>query len=107
MLTWLNMDEDPARFRDNANGDFILALRRDGIRVEPSAPSYLFCEIKLAGLADSSLVVYSWRIDFYDYTIDGLHALLWTTGGIVTVGAATSRQNRRQKVVRTHSQVNG
>ena len=86
VLTWLNMDEDSERFRDNADSDFVLALRRDGIRVESSAPNYLFCEINLAGLADSSLVAYTWKIKFYDYTIDGLHVLLWETGGIVTVG---------------------
>lgn len=86
VLTWLAMDGDRELFMDNADSDFVLALRRDGVRVEPSAPNYLFCEIKLAGLSSSSLVAYSWSIAFYDFTSDGLHALQWTTGGIVTVG---------------------
>ena len=85
-LTWLSMDGDREQFEENVQAAFVLALRRDGVRVESSAPNYLDCDLKMAGVRDSLQVVYSWSVDFYEFTVDGLHALLWTTGGIVTVG---------------------
>ena len=86
VLTWLNMDGDLERFERNANSEFVLALRRDGMRVESSAPNYVFCDIRLAGLVDGALLAYAWDISFYDFTAGGLHVLKWTQGGVGTVG---------------------
>ena len=83
--TWLSMDEDEERFQANANASFIVTLRRDGVRVESSAPNYLLCSISVAGVLDTT-AAYHWSVDYYDFNTTGLHTLLWTYGGIVTVG---------------------
>ena len=83
--TWLEIDSKRDRFRENAETAFILALRRDGVRVEITAPNYLYCYIKAADVLDS-VVAYAWSVEYYDYNPDGLNALLWRSGGIVTVG---------------------
>ena len=85
VLVWLSMDEDEETFRANANASFILALRRDGVRVESSAPNYLLCNIAVAKVLDTTAAYY-WSIQYYDYNATGLHTLLWMTGGISTVG---------------------
>ena len=82
---WLSMDEDEETFRANANASFILALRRDRVRVESSSPNYLLCSIAVAEVRDTT-AAYHWSIEYYDYNATGLHTLLWTRGGIVTVG---------------------
>ena len=85
VVTWLSMDRDRERFQENANASFILALRRDGVRVETSVPNYLFCSISAAEALDTT-TAYHWSVQYYDYNATGLHTLLWETGGIVTVG---------------------
>ena len=85
VLAWLDVDEDRARFRDNATDAFILALRRDGIRVEPAAPNYLICEITAAQPTEA-IVVFNWDIAYYAYNPDGIHLLLWNDGGIAARG---------------------
>ena len=85
VATWLEMDGDPFQFQESASRAFVLALRRDGVRVETSAPNYLFCRLYTA-LSDS-IVTYVWKLEFYYYNSEGLHLLLWETGGIVTVGS--------------------
>ena len=85
VLVWLSMDGDEERFQANANASFILALRRDGVRVESSAPNYLRCDIAVAEVLDTT-AAYHWSVQYYDFNATGLHTLRWTTGGIVTVG---------------------
>ena len=82
---WLSMDEDEETFQRSANASFILALRRDGVRVESSSPNYLLCSIGVAEVVDA-MAAYYWTVQYYDYNATGLHTLLWSIGGIVTVG---------------------
>ena len=36
----------PANFEENLEDAFVLALRRDGVRVEADAPNYLTCRVQ-------------------------------------------------------------
>lgn len=85
-VTWLGVDGDREVFNRNLQSALELGLRRDGVRVEGSAPNYLFCSLSVA--QSGGLVAYSWRLTFYDYQAEGVHRLLWTAGGIVTVGGS-------------------
>ncbi len=85
-VTWLDMDRDRSNFDQNLQATFELGLRRDGVRVEKNAPNYLFCEIKVA--QSDGLTAYSWDLNYYEYVSDGVYPLLWSTGGIVTVGSS-------------------
>ena len=58
---------------------FELGLRRDGAVVESFAPNYLVCVV--------SVVFYRYALHFYDFALEGIHPLLWTHGGVVSVGA--------------------
>jgi hypothetical protein len=82
--TWLGMTGDRDRLEQNIQSAFALGLRRDRVRVDSSAANYLFCELKFAEA--SGLVAYSYDLAYYSFELSGVHRLLWTTGGIVTVG---------------------
>ena len=81
-----DIQNDPESFDDAATRAFILALRRDGIRVEESAPNYLVCEF--GAIEVRNAIVYTWDVQYYIYNPEGLHLLLWTTGGIASVSEA-------------------
>lgn len=81
---WLNMEQDRDLFDKNVQRAFELGLRRDGVRVEASAPNYLFCNLAVAHA--SGLIAYAWQLEYYSFELVGVHQLLWETGGIVTVG---------------------
>jgi hypothetical protein len=81
---WLNEPRGRDRVESNAQAAFELALRRDGVAVDASAPNYLFCEVSLAN--NGGLVFYHWSVQFYEFRADGLQQLQWTTGGVATVG---------------------
>ncbi len=82
--TWLNMEGDRQTFQDNVQRDFILSLRRDGIKVDKAAPNYLICNF--SGTQRDTIIGYVWRVEYYEYNPEGLHQLLWMTGGIVSIG---------------------
>ena len=84
--TWLDVDLDQDLFGENGTREFVLALRRDGVGVEESASNYLLCRVSAASVSNS--VVFVWDVEFYDFnTDDGLHPLLWRTGGIMSGGS--------------------
>ena len=89
--TWLNMDGDRADFGNNAESAFILALRRDEIRVERDAPNYLYCKIWTA--KRQSVIAYVWQLEFYLFNPEGVHLLVWSNGGIATVGISGFTSN--------------
>ena len=72
-------------FIETGNNTFILALRRDGVRVEESAPNYLFCTVLAAKVLEVGYVAV-WDLDYFAYSPDGIHALLWEKSGIMTFG---------------------
>jgi hypothetical protein len=84
VATWMNVAGDRERFADNAQAAFRLGLRRDGVRVEVSAPNYLICELSMA--QSGGVVAYHYRLRYHTWAPSGVHALQWETGGMVTVG---------------------
>lgn len=84
--TWLNVEDDRERFASNLQTAFELGLRRDGVIVDFSAPNYLFCTISAA--ESYSIVFYSYRVEYFLYNFEGVHKLLWTSGGVATVGSS-------------------
>lgn len=62
--------------------DFILSLRRDGVRVEEVAPNFLFCIISATQVPSG--VVFTWDVHYFLFNPEGVHLLMWETGGIVT-----------------------
>jgi hypothetical protein len=84
ILTWLEVRDDRDRLRNNMQAAFELALRRDGVVVDRGAPNYLICELWMA--ESSGLLSYVWIVNYYDFEPQGVHRLLWRSGGIVTVG---------------------
>lgn len=82
--TWLSMDGQRERVEANIQSAFELGLRRDGLVVESSAPNYLFCGLKFAQAG--GIVAYSWQVEYYDFEATGVHQLMWTSGGIGTIG---------------------
>ena len=82
---FLNVTANEDRFRENGSDAFTLALRRDGVRVEESASNYLFCNVSAAQALEIGYVAV-WDLVYYAFNPDGLHALLWKVGGIMTFG---------------------
>lgn len=95
-VTWLNVPGNRENFDRNLQTAFELGLRRDGVRVEGSAPNYLHCGLSVA--QSGGTVVYAWRLWFFDYEPEGIHRLLWTAGGIVTVGGNNFTADEAAKV---------
>jgi hypothetical protein len=83
--TWLSMARDREVARENAQAAFELGLRRDGVVVEGAAPNFLFCTLSFA--QSGGIIFYSWRVEYYDYRRTGVIPLIWTSGGIATVGS--------------------
>ena len=90
VATWLANSRSEEVFEENGQGAFVLALRRDGVRVDTGAPNYLFCEIYAA---ENTVVgggsagwTYVWQVRYFEFSGLGLHTLLWETGGIATRG---------------------
>jgi len=46
--------------------------------VDPSAPNYLFCEIKAAQRGE--IVSYAYSVQYYTFEISGVHILTWNAG---------------------------
>lgn len=84
---WLDVAADQDRFRANGQSAFELALRRDAVRVDDSAPNYLFCEVAAAQDFESGKVYYQYDVQYYAYNPDGVHALLWESGAVVSIAA--------------------
>ncbi len=87
ILTWLGMDGDRDRLKRNIQSAFELALRRDGLVVDGNAPNFLFCELKFA--RSGGVIAYAYQVTYYEFEANGVHRLLWSHGGIVTVGRET------------------
>jgi hypothetical protein len=85
-LTWLGVEGDRSRFESNALAAFEVALRRDGVIVDLVAPNYLICNLKFA--QNQGLVFYSYEIEYWQWSSDGLHTLTWANGGVATVGSS-------------------
>lgn len=81
---WLNVESDQERFESNAQSAWVLGLRRDGVVVDEGSLNYLFCYAEVAQV--SGIVAYSWDVKFWQWRSNGVHALLWQTGGIATMG---------------------
>ena len=77
---------DRSSFQTTLNDAFVLGLRRDGVGVSPTAPNYLECNVQIGGNGPGT-IVYSYLVQFYDYDIEGLNTLLWSHGGMSTVGS--------------------
>jgi hypothetical protein len=86
IATWLDVRDDRERATENMQAAFELALRRDGAVVDQGAPNYLICELWVS--ESSGLMTYVWLLNYYDFEREGVHRLLWRTGGIATVGAS-------------------
>lgn len=84
-LSWMDVTTDRSVFRENGLRAFELALRRDGVVVSSGAPNYLTCELQAS--ENNGLVTYVHEVAFWDFNATGLHILLWSDGGIGTVGA--------------------
>lgn len=97
VLAWLNVEANREVFLSNGQRALELGLRRDGITVEESAPNYLYCDIQAAD-ADG-IIAYSWSVKIFDFRLEGLQQLLWSTGGIGTVGGASSMSTKSQPTV--------
>ena len=82
---WLNGDRDQDLFQENSERAFVLALRRDGVGVEVSAPNYLYCLVSVASAPAGTVFVLT--VEFYDFNPDGVHTLLWRNGTIRTLGS--------------------
>lgn len=85
--TWDEKIGDRSQMLKNVQAAFELSLRRDGIIVDTNAQNYLFCGLSFAEA--SSLVAYSYTVEYYTIASAGVHRLQWMRHGIVTVG----RQN--------------
>lgn len=84
VLGWLEVEVDRERFGERGQAAFELGLRRDGVVVDVAAPNYLFCFI--TATESGGIVSYAWDLAYYRFELDDVHTLLWTTGGIVSVG---------------------
>ncbi|WLD56897.1 hypothetical protein NFC81_09150 [Salinispirillum sp. LH 10-3-1] len=85
VLNWLNVQLNIDDFRTNGQSALELALRRDGVVVDPSAPNYLICYV-FASEPQPGIVSYTNLIEFYEYSITDVHRLQWRSGGASTVG---------------------
>ena len=83
---WLNVEDDRDLFQSNAQSAFELGLRRDGVIVDPSAPNYLFCEIKSA--QSGEIVVNGFSVQYCTFESSGVHVLTWNAGGLATRGSS-------------------
>ena len=85
VAAWLNVTTEEAGFQQLGQTSLELALRRDGVVVETSAPNYLFCTVQAAE-STSGLVFFTYTVEYYGFNSEGLHPLLWQKGGISTIG---------------------
>jgi len=93
-LIWVPEDElgditlpSEESFKQRANDDFILGLRRDGVTVNVASMNMLFCDVN-AAIAEST-VVYTVTLNFYDYQFadsEPVHHLLWQDLTLVRAG---------------------
>ena len=83
---WIEVEADEDLFQSNAQSAFELGLRRDGVIVDPSAPNYLFCEIKSA--QSGEIVVNGFSVQYCTFESNGVHILAWEGGGVVTLGSS-------------------
>ena len=70
--------------------DLEAAIRREATQAkrDPSLLASfeaLLCSIGVAEVVDA-MAAYYWTVHYYDFNFTGLHTLLWSIGGIVTVG---------------------
>ena len=81
----MGVTTEEAQFEEQGQTSLELALRRDGVVVETSAPNFLICEIKAAE-STSGAVFFAYAVKYYGFNSEGLHPLLWSGGGITTIG---------------------
>ena len=82
LISWLNGDRERDLFLENVQSAFELSLRRDGIRVEGSAPNFLFCNIYAADTGGA--VAWTTLVQFFSFEPAGLHRLMWQGGRLST-----------------------
>ncbi len=83
--TWMSMTRNEDATVQRAQAAFELALRRDGLVVDGSAPNYLFCSVSFA--QGDGLIFYAWDVQYYAFAFEGVHQLLWEKGGVAVVGS--------------------